>query len=65
MPSYFSLNTVIYDTANKNKTNAKPRFELSTVQSPPRFATCTLKKRAVRAQGFFATCHDEAGAIML
>ena len=44
------LNTVIYDTANKNKTNATPRFELSTVQSPPRFATCTQKKRAVRAR---------------
>ena len=46
----FSLNTVIYDTANKNKINAKPRFELSTVQSPPRFATDARNKRAVRAR---------------
>ena len=53
MPSDFSLNTVIYDTANKNKTNAKPRFELSIVQSLPRFATCTRKKRAVRARVYF------------
>ena len=50
MPSDFSLNTVMYDTANKNITNAKPRFELSTVQSPPRFATCMRIKRAVRAR---------------
>ena len=31
----FSLNTVIYDTVNKNKTNAKPRFELSTDSAEP------------------------------
>ena len=48
MRSEFSLNTVIYDTTNKNKTNAKPRFELSTVQSPRRFARS----------------HDEAGAMI-
>ena len=65
MRSDFSLNTVIYDTANKNKTNAKPRFELSTVQSPPRFAMDSGISARYAREFSFARCHDEAAAIIL
>ena len=58
MRSDFSLNTVIYDTANKNKTNAKPRFELGTVQShQDLLPTRGISARYAR-EFSFARCHD-------
>ena len=65
MRSDFSSNTVTDDTVNLNKTNAKPRFELNTVQSPPRFATYTRKSARYAREFNSARCHDEAGAIIL
>ena len=56
MRSDFSLNTVIYDTTNKNKLNAKPRFEL-------RLPTRGISARYAR-EFSFARCHNEAGAII-
>ena len=64
MRSDFSLNTVIYDTANKNKTNAKPRFELSTVQSHQDLLPTRGKNARYAREFSFARCHDEAGAII-
>ena len=64
MRSDFSLNIVIYDTANKNKTNAKPRFELSTVQSHQDLLPTRGKSARYAREFSFARCHDEAGAIV-
>ena len=62
MRSDFSLNTVIYDTANKNKTNAKPGFELSRVQSHQDLLPTRGKNARYAREFSFARCHDEAGA---
>ena len=64
MRSDFSLNTVIYDTANKNKTYAKPRFELSTVQSHQDLLPTRGKSARYAREFSFARCHDEAGDII-
>ena len=58
----FSFNTVIYDTANKNKTIAKSRFELGTVQSSPRFPDITKRTQVFKPQ-FPGFLHDACSVL--
>ena len=55
----------LYDTANKNKTNAKPRFELSTVRARQHFIPARGSSARYAREFSSATCHDEAGGIIL